>query len=497
MHNWKRIILAVVLAIILGLAVCADSEAPQHDGYILKFKDEKCFDEALDYLEKSGILAGDEDIVSEIYAEETVYKTYDEGIMRIFEELGLLEYSEPDAMCYLLDYDYSKDVYYNSDQLDWVHKCANVFPAWSYGVYGNDVKIAVIDSGVRSTHEELSGRVDDGFSLVTNSPATTGVISHGTAVAGVAAAAANGKGIVGTAHRAVIVPIKVTDSNAFPTSLLYLAVNQAIKLDVDVINMSLGTTDDSSLLKNAIDKAIDSGIIVVAASGNVSASFTQGKAVYPGYYDNVISVGNLMKNDGEYVISSISVANSGVTISAPGTKIRTTTCDSDSSYGIWSGTSFSSPYVAGIAALAKSVDPSINQAEFMELLISTADKSVLNGSERLDTYGYGIADAGALIEELIDRRQKGGFVSPVDRADNGEVSVKVYNPLETPQTYSFIVKFYRIRRPISFAFRTFTLDPGEVTEIPLKYLGGTSFPKVSCYLLDPTKLTPLYKKIDK
>ena len=71
------------------------------------------------------------------------------------------------------------------------------------------------------------------------------------------------------------------------------------------------------------------------------------------------------------------------------------------------------------------------------------------------------------------------------------------NPLETPQTYSFIAKVYSVGRPISFAYRPLTLNPGEVVEIPLATLSGADSSNISCYLLDPMKLKPLYKKIDK
>ena len=484
-----------MLTAIISFSVCADTESAEYDGYIMKFKNDACVEIAMKYIENSGILAGEEDVFAEIYQPHDLYKTYDENLTEFFYELGLLEYSEPDALCYLFDYDYTADYYYKNYQSTWAHACSNAPGAWKYGVYGNDVKVAVLDSGVMATHEDLTGRVSEGFSLVTDSAANVAVIGHGTAVAGVIAAAANGKGIVGVAHRAQIIPIKVTDENSFPVSRLYLAVNEAISLDVDVINMSLGTTSNSTSLRNAINNAISKNILVVAASGNTS-SYSQGSLVYPGYYDNVVNVGNVMKSGSNFVISSSSVANSGVTIAAPGTLVYTANFSSASSYARWSGTSFACPYVAGIAALAKSVDPDITQAEFMELLTSTADKSVLGDAEYANTYGYGIADAGALIEELIDRRQKGGFISPIDRTTSGEVNVKVYNPLDTSQSFSFFAKVQNADRPISFAYRPITLDAYGVTEIPLAALSGADTSNISCYILEPTKFRPLYKKIE-
>ena len=505
MLKMKLLLAFVIMTVMFAFSVCAEVE---HDGYILKFKDEKAKEEAMMYLEKSSAtLCGEEIPVSEIYEPENLYKIDSEEYAKIFEELGLLDYYEPDAIGYLFDYDYSLDPYYTSAQSTWAHACSNAPEAWKYGVYGNDVKVAVIDSGAKVTHEDLKDNISTGYGLVDYD--NNGSISeseganyidslgHGTGVSGVIAAAANGKGVVGTAHRAKIIPIKITDAGSFKTSNLATAVYKAIELDADVINLSLGTSADITAFRLALNTAIKKGIIVVAASGNTS-SYSQYSTVYPGSYDNIISVGNLYKaSTNSFLISSSSIQNAGVTIAAPGTSVRSTYCYSDSYYALVSGTSFASPYVAGIAALAKSVDPDITQAEFTEILTLTAKKDVLNGAVRDNAYGYGIADAGAVIEELIKRRNDGGFISPIDKTVSNGINVKVCNPLDTPQTYSFMAKVYSVDRPISFAYKPLTLNPGEVVEIPLATLSGAVSSNISCYLLDPTKLRPLYKKIDK
>ena len=507
MRKWKFLLILAILSSLFAFSVYADTTEAEHDGYILRFKDEAAKEAAMLYLEAAGNLCGEETPVSEVYEPENLYKIDSEEYAKLFDELGFLEYYEPDAICYLFDYDYSLDPYYSSNQSNWAHACSMAPGAWKYGVYGNDVKVAVIDSGALTTHEELKDNIITGYGLVDDN--NNGSISeseaadfvdslgHGTQVSGVIAAVANGKGVVGTAHRAKIIPIKITDAGKFSTSKLATAVFKAIELDADVINLSLGTDASLTTFKLALDTAIKEGIIVVAASGNTS-SYTQYSTVYPGSYDNIVSVGNLYKvSPNNYRISSASIQNSGVTISAPGTSIISTDCDSDSDYATVSGTSFACPYVSGIAALAKSVDPDITQTEFMDILIMTANKDVLNGETRTNAYGYGIADAGAVIEELIKRRNAGGFVSPIDKTVSSGINVKVCNPLETPQTYSFIAKVYSVGRPISFAYRPLTLNPGEVVEIPLATLSGADSSNISCYLLDPTKLRPLYKKIDK
>jgi len=506
MRKWKLLLILAILSSLFAFSVYADTTEVEHDGYILRFKDEAAKEAAMLYLEATGNLCGEEIPVSEVYEPENLYKIDSKEYAKYFDELGLLEYYEPDAICYLFDYDYSLDPGYTSYQLNWAHACSNAPGAWKYGVYGNDVKVAVIDSGALTTHEDLKDNIITGYGLVdydgngsiseTEAANYVDTLGHGTAVSGVIAAAANGKGVVGTAHRAKIIPIKITDAGSFAVSKLSTAVFKAIELDADVINLSLGTTSNNTSFKTALDTAIKKGIIVVSASGNTS-SYSQYSTVYPGSYDNIISVGNLKKEStNNFQISSSSIQNAGVTIAAPGTSIRSSYYRSNSDYASVSGTSFACPYVSGIAALAKSVDPGITQTEFMEILIRTAKKDVLNGEERTNAYGYGIADAGAVIEELIKRRNAGGFVSPIDKTVSNGTNVKVCNPLTTPQTYSFIAKVYNVDRPISFAYKPLTLNPGEVVEIPLAALSGAESSNISCYLLDPTKLRPLYKKID-
>ena len=101
------------------------------------------------------------------------------------------------------------------------------------------------------------------------------------------------------------------------------------------------------------------------------------KYAYPASFDCVISVANLLKNtsDGSYTYSGTSRYNDKVTICAPGSNIYTPYKNSASSYITISGTSFACPYISGVAALAKSIDPDITQEEFESLLIQTSNKN--------------------------------------------------------------------------------------------------------------------------
>lgn len=493
MKNILKVAILFALSVMMAIICAADTE---YDGYIIKFKDDKGITVLAEKMEQEASLFSDDGVIDleTVVESDNLYKTHDEKLIEELMEMGLLEYYEPDALCYLMDYDYSKDRYF-SEQMDWAHGCSKAPEAWTCGVYGNDVRVAVIDSGVMVEHEELSHAVVEGVSFVDGSPATTAVNSHGTSVAGIIAAAANGKGVVGVAHRAKIVPIKVVDSGSFKVSTICQALDAAMNMDVDVINLSLGLTSQVDSLKEAIDEAISMGIIVVASSGNVSGSVYQGDCVYPAYYPNVISVGNLTRANAGFEIYSGSIANSQVTVCAPGTSVITANSSSASSYGRGVGTSFSCPYVSGIAALAKSIDPNITQDEFMQILIDTADKSVLGGQTRLDTYGYGIADAGAAIREIIRRRNRGGFISPIDRTASGGINVKIYNPTSAVANYTFISKVQSGSKVSDISLTTVPLSPGGVLEVPLLSLQGAATSSVSCFLIDSYNFSPLYEKI--
>ena len=505
----RKIMVYIMFALFsVMLSFSALAETKEHDGYLLSFKDDKAMNAAFEYIESLGILAGEEDCVSSVYDVDNLYKSYNEDLLEELYEKGFLEYYEPNAIGYLMEYDYNLDSLY-SRQTEWAHRASNAPMAWTYGVYGNDVKVAYIDSGIKLGHEDLASSVVAGYSFVDkdgNGRLTEAEnsdyadnLGHGTMVAGVIAAQANGKGVVGVAHRAKLIPIKITDKGSFSTAELASAVYKAVDLGADVINMSLGTTANLTTLNFAIKYAQSLGVIVVAASGNTS-SFTQGTSVYPAYNTNVISVGNLTHSGDRYYISSSSIANAGVTVVAPGTSVHTTGINYYSSNGGYyttaSGTSFASPYVAGIAALAKSIDSDITPDEFMQILKDTARKDVLNGAVHTNEYGYGIADAGAVVRYMISQREKGGFISPVDKTATGGVNVKIHNPESTEMTYGFTAKVENFGRPVSFAYKTVTIAPGGVAEIPFGYLNGAFNGKVNCYLFDAKRFAPVYNKVE-
>ncbi len=133
-----------------------------------------------------------------------------------------------------------------------------------------DVKIAIVDSGVDTTHPDLAGKIAGQYNAVDGSPDVTDTMGHGTFVAGVAAAATNnGTGVSGAGFDSSVLAVKVADANgnidddALAAGILWAADNGA-----NIINLSLVSPVLTDLVRDALDHAAAKGVLVVAAAGN-------------------------------------------------------------------------------------------------------------------------------------------------------------------------------------------------------------------------------------
>ena len=354
--------LAAVLAVcFLIFSVTAAADAA-YDGYIVCFKDDDAAARAEQLLESLPVLYADDGeelaaALDPIYGGETLFTVESDALVELFEREGLLSYSEPDYYVTLYGYDYAAEPQFSSQ---WAHTATGIRAAWELGLYGNDVTVAVLDSGIYE-HADLAENLLPGINYVKPNSVTpadpddlTDTVGHGTKVAGVICAAANARGVVGAAHRAKVLPLKVAGSSDFKNSYVAGAINQAIELSVDVISMSFGYNSDTDMasrtVKQAVKNALANNIIVVAAAGNDGNDPTKGGMyAYPASYDGVISVANLAQTATGYAVSSSSRHNDKVTIAAPGASILTTAVGGG--YASVSGTSFSAPIVSAAAAL--------------------------------------------------------------------------------------------------------------------------------------------------
>jgi thermitase len=215
--------------------------------------------------------------------------------------------------------------------------------AWNVTTGSSDITIAILDTGVDLDHPDLASKIISNINF-SGSNTTDDVYGHGTHVAGIAAAITNnGIGVAGLGYSCNIMNVKVLGDNGAGTySAIAVGIIWAADNGAQIINLSLGGSDASSTLEDAINYAWSKGVVVVAAAGNNGNTVP----VYPAYYANCIAVAATDANDEKPLWSNY---GDWVDIAAPGRDIYSTL--KDGSYGYKSGTSMSTPHVAGLAAL--------------------------------------------------------------------------------------------------------------------------------------------------
>ena len=278
--------------------------------------------------------------------------------------------------------------------MQWNLKAIGMEEAWRSGLTGKGVTVAIVDSGLSGTTGDIDkSRVLPGKNCVGG----TGVddtLGHGTFVAGVIGATKdNGVGIAGIAPGVTIVPIKcyATDETDFAAQAagIYAAVDE---YHCDILNISAGDPEIVPEVEAAIRHALDEGVIVVAAAGNSGDT----QLLYPASYDGVISVSNVGR---DLVLSATSNKNDHVWVTAPGREIISLG-RLPGTVKMSSGTSFSAPAVAGVAALLKEAFPQMTPADFKEILkVSSKDL----GRTGYDIYyGWGLVQAPDAIRAAAD-----------------------------------------------------------------------------------------------
>lgn len=273
--------------------------------------------------------------------------------------------------------------------------------AWSNIGYGSsNIVVAVLDTGIRSTHEDLAANYIGGYDYVNNDATPNDDCGHGTHVSGtVAAVTDNGIGVAGVSqasilHHKVLGPVgglfSVTCSGS--SSDINAAIMDAADNGVDIISMSLGGGGFSSAGDNAVNYAYTRDVLVVAASGNDGAANGVG---YPAAYTNAIAVGALESN---YNQASYSNGGDQMEISAGGSNVQSTYNSNDASYDSLSGTSMATPHVAGALALAKSCDPTISAPALRQLMHNTAQDLGPSGWD--SDFGYGLIRVDSIINQM-------------------------------------------------------------------------------------------------
>lgn len=249
--------------------------------------------------------------------------------------------------------------YINQAALTQIH-LADVHATYS----GKNQRIAVLDTGIDLRHPALQPYILYGFDFVSNDnlPDDEGpgmAQGHGTHVSGIA---------LRVAPQSQILPLRVLDADG-RGNLLHVvkAIEWAVDNHAKVINLSLGTEEDSPLLHEAIHWATEQGVSVVAAAGNDNTDTWH----YPAAYTETVAVTAVAHN-----LQKASFANYGawIDLAAPGVGITSTiVTEQGSGYAAWSGTSMATPFVSGAAALVHEKYTEMSTAEVKSRLIERGD----------------------------------------------------------------------------------------------------------------------------
>jgi len=341
------------------------------------------------------------------------------------------------------------DQFYN---LQWHYPAMNLPQAWDIttgtAINGEDVVVAVLDTGVYLDHPEFEGQLVQGYDFISsssnaldgngidNNPDDPGDSQffgasswHGTHVAGTIAAKTNNDiGVAGVSWGAKIMPVRVLGAQGGSTYDILQGLRYAAGLSndsgtlptkaADIINLSLGGEGGSAAEQALYQEIYNLGIITVSASGNSNTS----RLFYPASYDGVISVAAL---DAENNRAPYSNYGTAIDIAAPGGDkavdrdgdgrpdgILSTLVDDSSgsrqaTLDFQQGTSMAAPHVAGMFALMKALYPELSASQAQTALQSGALTQDAGSTGRDDIYGYGIADALKAVQEA-QRLASGG-----------------------------------------------------------------------------------------
>ncbi|QKV92242.1 type VII secretion-associated serine protease mycosin [Streptomyces sp. NA02950] len=281
---------------------------------------------------------------------------------------------------------------------------------------GRPVKVAVIDTGVDNTNEQLKDAVDtklggevldtrkkkkDRMEKGKKGNGTDDPVGHGTKVAGIIAARPHpDTGFVGIAPKARIIPIRQNDEKGSGTTdTMATAIDRAVKSGARVINISQDTAKPlraNNNLQRAVRDALNANVVVVASAGNDGVDGKL-RETYPAAYDGVLAVGASDRNNER---AAFSQSGDFVDVAAPGVEMVSTVPKGGQC--VDNGTSFSAPYVAGVAALIRAKHPDWKQNEVVAQIEQTAERAINGRDARV---GWGVVDpVRALTEddEAID-----------------------------------------------------------------------------------------------
>ncbi len=265
--------------------------------------------------------------------------------------------------------------------------------AWDYTTGSASIMIAILGTGVDRYHPDLAGKLLDGWDFVNNDDdPSEDSLGLGTMQAGIAAAVTNNQlGIAGVSWGARLLPVKVIGAdNVGKYATIVQGIRWAVDHKANIINMSFsGPAPPSLAMQEAMQYAIDKGVLPVASVGDTSASGTP----IPAALDGVLGVTGTDQQD---VRLSSTATGPYVDVAAPGEDIvGTYWVGNVRGYALGLGTEFAAPQVSGVAALILSMNPYLTPLEVTDMIAKTARDLGPAGPDQ--EYGYGLVDAEAAV----------------------------------------------------------------------------------------------------
>ncbi len=300
------------------------------------------------------------------------------GLIAKYQQSGLVTYAEPDYFGHLFSASPNDPKYL--DGTLWGLSIIDAPDGWNVLNSASNIVVAVVDTGVRYTHEDLAANMwinpDDGshgWNALTQTSDPFDDAGHGTLVAGVLGAVGNnGKGVTGVAWRVRIMACKCFNNLSLGTVSDAIACLEYARTNgARIINASWGFTN-SLALSNAVVSLRDAGIILVAACGNGATNIDLAP-IYPASYplDNIVSVASITRSN--TLAASSNFGANDVDLAAPGENIYSTFAATDNFYLTQSGTSLAAPYVAGALALMLAKYPTENYQQIIQRLLNATD----------------------------------------------------------------------------------------------------------------------------
>ncbi len=272
----------------------------------------------------------------------------------------------------------------------WHHPTINSPGAWDIGQGSSNVVIAVIDSGADTSHPDLIPNIVNGYNWIDGNTNINDTFFHGSATGGIVAAKGNdGYGISGVCPQCKIMPLKVLGNDNIATiSNVASAIIYATDHNVKIINMSLaywGWGDFDVPLRAAAEYAWNHGVLIVASAGN----YGDNQLLFPASYDHVLSVAGTDTTNTRVGWSSWGL---WIDVAAPAVGVYTTV---PGGYGGGTGTSFSSPIVAGLAGLLLSANPRLTAQNLIDIIKNTSTDIDAPGNDVFT--GKGVVNAEAAM----------------------------------------------------------------------------------------------------